>query len=44
VKGWRSIHETGFLGWRVGAHNDEILARLGYVPAHIDDLREKKII
>jgi len=28
----------------LGAHNDEILAELGYTPAQIDDLRERKII
>jgi crotonobetainyl-CoA:carnitine CoA-transferase CaiB-like acyl-CoA transferase len=28
----------------LGAHNDEILAELGYTPAQLDDLREKKII
>jgi crotonobetainyl-CoA:carnitine CoA-transferase CaiB-like acyl-CoA transferase len=28
----------------LGAHNDEILARLGYTRAQIDDLRERKII
>jgi len=28
----------------LGAHNDEILARLGYTPAQIDDFRERKII
>jgi crotonobetainyl-CoA:carnitine CoA-transferase CaiB-like acyl-CoA transferase len=28
----------------LGAHNDEILTRLGYTPAQIDDLREQKII
>ena len=29
---------------KLGAHNDEVLARLGYTPAQIDDLRERKII
>jgi crotonobetainyl-CoA:carnitine CoA-transferase CaiB-like acyl-CoA transferase len=29
---------------KLGAHNDEILADLGYTPAQIDDLRERKII
>src|SRR5262249_34562415 len=29
---------------KLGAHNDEILSRLGYAPAQIEDLREKKII
>jgi crotonobetainyl-CoA:carnitine CoA-transferase CaiB-like acyl-CoA transferase len=28
----------------LGAHNDEILAELGYTPAQIEDLRERKII
>jgi crotonobetainyl-CoA:carnitine CoA-transferase CaiB-like acyl-CoA transferase len=28
----------------LGAHNDEALARLGYTPAQIADLRERKII
>jgi crotonobetainyl-CoA:carnitine CoA-transferase CaiB-like acyl-CoA transferase len=28
----------------LGAHNDEALARLGYTPAQIQDLRERKII
>jgi crotonobetainyl-CoA:carnitine CoA-transferase CaiB-like acyl-CoA transferase len=28
----------------LGAHNDEILAELGYTPAQLDDLRERKII
>jgi crotonobetainyl-CoA:carnitine CoA-transferase CaiB-like acyl-CoA transferase len=28
----------------LGAHNDEILPQLGYTPAQIDDLRERKII
>jgi crotonobetainyl-CoA:carnitine CoA-transferase CaiB-like acyl-CoA transferase len=28
----------------LGAHNDEILAELGYSPAQIEDLRERKII
>ena len=28
----------------LGAHNDEILSQLGYTPAQIDDLRERKII
>ena len=28
----------------LGAHNDEILARLGYTPAQIEDFRERKII
>jgi len=28
----------------LGAHNDEILARLGYTPAQIDDFRAQKII
>jgi crotonobetainyl-CoA:carnitine CoA-transferase CaiB-like acyl-CoA transferase len=28
----------------LGADNDEILARLGYTPAQIEDLRERKII
>ena len=28
----------------LGAHNDEILARIGYTPAQIDDFRERKII
>jgi crotonobetainyl-CoA:carnitine CoA-transferase CaiB-like acyl-CoA transferase len=28
----------------LGAHNDDILAELGYTPAQIDDLRERKII
>jgi crotonobetainyl-CoA:carnitine CoA-transferase CaiB-like acyl-CoA transferase len=28
----------------LGAHNDEILATLGYTPAQIDDLRERKIV
>jgi crotonobetainyl-CoA:carnitine CoA-transferase CaiB-like acyl-CoA transferase len=28
----------------LGAHNDEILAELGYSPAHVEDLRENKII
>ena len=28
----------------LGAHNDEVLARLGYTPAQIDDFRERKII
>jgi crotonobetainyl-CoA:carnitine CoA-transferase CaiB-like acyl-CoA transferase len=28
----------------LGAHNDEILAGLGYTPAQIEDLRERKII
>ena len=28
----------------LGAHNDEILAGLGYTPAQIDDLRDRKII
>jgi crotonobetainyl-CoA:carnitine CoA-transferase CaiB-like acyl-CoA transferase len=28
----------------LGAHNDEILAELGYTPAQIADLRERKII
>jgi crotonobetainyl-CoA:carnitine CoA-transferase CaiB-like acyl-CoA transferase len=29
---------------KLGAHNDDILAGLGYTPAQIDDLRERKII
>ena len=29
---------------KLGAHNDEVLARLGYSPAQIDDFRERKII
>jgi len=29
---------------QLGAHNDEVLARLGYTPAQIDDFRERKII
>jgi crotonobetainyl-CoA:carnitine CoA-transferase CaiB-like acyl-CoA transferase len=28
----------------LGAHNDEVLAGLGYTPAQIEDLRERKII
>ena len=28
----------------LGAHNDEVLAELGYTPAQIEDLRERKII
>jgi crotonobetainyl-CoA:carnitine CoA-transferase CaiB-like acyl-CoA transferase len=28
----------------LGAHDDEILAELGYTPAQIDDLRQRKII
>jgi len=28
----------------LGAHNDEILAELGYTPAQIEDLREREII
>jgi crotonobetainyl-CoA:carnitine CoA-transferase CaiB-like acyl-CoA transferase len=28
----------------LGAHNDEVLAELGYTPAQIDNLRERKII
>jgi crotonobetainyl-CoA:carnitine CoA-transferase CaiB-like acyl-CoA transferase len=28
----------------LGAHNDEILARLGYTPAQIEDFRERKVI
>jgi crotonobetainyl-CoA:carnitine CoA-transferase CaiB-like acyl-CoA transferase len=28
----------------LGAHNDEILGELGYTPAQIDDLRQRKII
>jgi crotonobetainyl-CoA:carnitine CoA-transferase CaiB-like acyl-CoA transferase len=28
----------------LGAHNDEILTRLGYTPAQIEDFRERKII
>lgn len=28
----------------LGAHNDEVLAQLGYTPAQIEDLRERKII
>jgi crotonobetainyl-CoA:carnitine CoA-transferase CaiB-like acyl-CoA transferase len=28
----------------LGAHNDDILAELGYTPAQIDDFRERKII
>jgi crotonobetainyl-CoA:carnitine CoA-transferase CaiB-like acyl-CoA transferase len=28
----------------LGAHNDEILAELGYSPAQIEDFRERKII
>jgi crotonobetainyl-CoA:carnitine CoA-transferase CaiB-like acyl-CoA transferase len=28
----------------LGAHNDEILTELGYTPAQIEDLRERKII
>ncbi len=28
----------------LGAHNDEILAQLGYTPEQIEDLRERKII
>jgi crotonobetainyl-CoA:carnitine CoA-transferase CaiB-like acyl-CoA transferase len=28
----------------LGAHNDEILADLGYTPAQIEDLREREII
>jgi len=29
---------------KLGAHNDEVLTRLGYSPAQIDDFRERKII
>src|SRR5215467_13018000 len=29
---------------KLGAHNDEILTRIGYTPAQIDALRERKII
>src|SRR6516164_2578896 len=29
---------------KLGAHNDEVLTRLGYTPAQIDDFRERKII
>jgi len=29
---------------KLGAHNDEVLARLGYTPAQIDDFRAQKII
>ena len=29
---------------KLGAHNDDILAVLGYTPAQIDDFRERKII
>jgi len=29
---------------KLGAHNDEILTGIGYTPAQIDDLRERKII
>ncbi len=28
----------------LGAHNDEVLTNLGYTPAQIEDLRERKII
>jgi len=28
----------------LGAHNDEILTRIGYTTVQIDDLRERKII
>ena len=28
----------------LGAHSEEILARLGYTPAQIEDFRERKII
>jgi crotonobetainyl-CoA:carnitine CoA-transferase CaiB-like acyl-CoA transferase len=28
----------------LGAHNDEILAELGYSPAHVEDCRDRKII
>ena len=29
---------------KLGAHNDELLARLGYTPVQIDNFRERKII
>ncbi len=29
---------------KLGADNDEILARLGYTPAQIEDFRDRKII
>ena len=28
----------------LGAHNDEILAELGYTSAQIDDLRQRKVV
>jgi crotonobetainyl-CoA:carnitine CoA-transferase CaiB-like acyl-CoA transferase len=29
---------------KLGAHNDEVLARLGYTPAQTEDFRKRKII
>ena len=43
---WRFSETPAQIGIapELGAHNDEILARIGYTPAQIDDFRERKII
>ncbi|MGH7046779.1 MAG: CaiB/BaiF CoA transferase family protein [Stellaceae bacterium] len=43
---WRFSETPARIGIapELGAHNDEILGRLGYSPAEIEDLRERKIV
>jgi len=43
---WRFSETPAHIGIapELGAHNDEILARLGYTPAQIEDFRDRKII
>jgi len=43
---WRFSETPALIGIapELGAHNDEILAGLGYTPAQLDNFRERKII